>query len=253
MKNFTFTALTVSMLTGLMICQQASAALALDRTRIIYPGDEKSITVNIHNENRTLPYLAQNWIEDTKGKKITSPLVVVPPLQRVEPGAGSQLQIKKLPAADTLPQDRESVFYFNLREIPPRSNEPNTLQLALQTRIKLFYRPKSIQLTMAQMATPWQDKLTLTRQGDSYMVNNPTPYYISLVSAGSANNDAARTKKFSPIMVEPKASAQLGVSASALGSAPAIAYVNDYGGTRVLTFNCSGGTCHVVGDNNFKN
>ncbi len=31
-----------------------------------------------------------------------------------------------------LPQDRETVYYFNLREIPPKSNKPNTLQIALQ-------------------------------------------------------------------------------------------------------------------------
>ncbi len=52
-------------------------------------------------------------------------------------GAGHQ-------ASHLLPQDRESLFYFNLREIPPRSDKPNSLQLALQTRIKFFYRPQSL-------------------------------------------------------------------------------------------------------------
>ena len=160
--------------------------------------------------------------------------------------------VSALPQADALPQDRESVFYFNLREIPPRSKESNTLQLALQTRIKLFYRPKSIQPTRAQMATPWQDRLTLTRQGDSFIVNNPTPYYISLVSAGSGNADVARSKSFHPVMVDPRGSAPLGVSAASLGAAPALSYINDYGGTRVLTFRCQGSLCQVSGDENFK-
>lgn len=253
MNTFTRTALAAGLLAGLVVSQQASAALALDRTRVIFPGGEKSVTINVHNENPSLPYLAQGWLEDIRGNKITSPLVVVPPLQRVEAGASTQLQIKALPVADSLPQDRESVFYFNLREIPPRSKEPNTLQLALQTRIKLFYRPKGIQLSHAQMATPWQEKLTMTRQGDGYVVNNPTPYYISLVSAGSANKAGAREKKFNPVMIEPKGSAPLGVSASALGATPSIAYVNDYGGTRVLKFSCGGSACHVTGDDNFRN
>lgn len=253
MSKITHNVLTISLLTCMMVSQQTSAALALDRTRVIFPGGEKSVTINIHNENPSLPYLAQGWLEDQKGNKITSPLVVVPPLQRVEAGAGTQLQIKALPEADSLPQDRESVFYFNLREIPPRSKEPNTLQLALQTRIKLFYRPKEIQLTHAQMATPWQEKLTLTRLGDNYVVNNPTPYYISLVSAGAANKDAARSKKFNPVMIEPKGNVSLGVSASSLGATPSIAYVNDYGGTRVMKFSCSGASCHVISEENFKN
>jgi len=252
MNTFRVVTLTAGILASLAGIPQAGAALALDRTRVIFPGGEKSVTVSIRNENTSLPYLAQAWLEDTKGSKITSPLVVVPPLQRVEAGASTQLQIKALPEAGTLPQDRESVFYFNLREIPPRSKEPNTLQLALQTRIKLFYRPKNIQLTRTQMATPWQDKLTLSRQGDGYVVSNPTPYYISLVSAGSKNADAARSKAFHPVMIEPQGHASLGVSAASLGNAPALAYINDYGGTRVLTFSCQGAQCRVTGNEDFK-
>lgn len=252
MQKFRVMTITAGILAGFALAQQASAAIALDRTRVVFPGGEQSITINIHNENQSLPYLAQSWIEDTNGNKITSPLVVVPPLQRVEGAAASQLQIKVTPEANALPQDRESLFYFNLREIPPRSKEPNTLQLALQTRIKLFYRPKNIQLTRAQMATPWQDQLTMTRQGNSYLVNNPTPYYISLVSAGTANKDSGRIKGFRPMMIEPKGSAPLGNNASELGATPSVAYINDYGGTRVLTFNCAGNQCKVSGDDDFK-
>lgn len=91
-----------------------------------------------------------------------------------------------------LPQDRESLYYFNLREIPPKSDKPNTLQIALQTRIKLFYRPTAIVPSRADMATPWQEQLTLTRQGDGYQVNNPTPYYITIVDAGSKSTAKAR-------------------------------------------------------------
>lgn len=83
-------------------------------------------------------------------------------MQRVEPGAKSQVKIQALPSVAALPQDRESVYYFNLREIPPKSDKPNTLQLALQTRIKLFYRPKAIIPTREQMDNPWQEKVTLT-------------------------------------------------------------------------------------------
>ena len=82
--------MAVSLLAGLMITQQASAAIALDRTRVIYNGGEKSISLNISNENKNLPYLAQAWMEDAQGTKITSPLTVLPPVQRVEPGAKSR-------------------------------------------------------------------------------------------------------------------------------------------------------------------
>lgn len=68
---------------------------------------------------------------------------------------------------NTLPQDRESLFYFNLREIPPKSSKPNTLQLALQTRIKLFYRPAP--LAVNPNDKPWQEKVTLTREGGNLL------------------------------------------------------------------------------------
>jgi len=138
---------------GLMAAQQANAAISLDRTRVIVNGGEKSVSLNISNENKNLPYLAQGWIEDAQGNKVSSPMTVLPPVQRLEAGAKSQVKVQTSPAMSALPQDRESLFYFNLREIPPRSNKPNTLQIALQTRIKLFYRPAAIALDKTQAAT----------------------------------------------------------------------------------------------------
>ncbi len=145
----------------------ANAAVGLDRTRVIFDGGKDATSVNITNNNTQLPYLAQGWIEDEAGKKITTPLIVLPPVQRLEPGKQSQVKVQALPAAKLLPQDRETVYYFNLREIPPRSDKANTLQIALQTRIKLFYRPQAITPTQQDLSNPWQEKLTLTREGDS--------------------------------------------------------------------------------------
>ncbi|AHG19164.1 molecular chaperone [Chania multitudinisentens RB-25] len=232
---------------GTLLCvltTQAQAAIALDRTRIIFAGGDKSVSLNVNNDNKQLPYLAQGWIDDAQGNKVTSPLTVLPPVQRIEAGAKSQVKIQALPMVDQLPQDRETLYYFNLREIPPKSDKANTLQIALQTRIKLFYRPKSLMKTTAEMATPWQEQLTLTKQGDKYVVNNPTPYYVTLVDAGSRKGISA--PGFEPLMLDPKGSAPLAVSASVLGEAPVLTYVNDYGGRPALTFRCGGASCQVV-------
>jgi P pilus assembly chaperone PapD len=241
MKLKTSLAVTAALLTGVLGVQQAFAAIALDRTRVIFNGDQKSISLSISNQNKELPYLAQGWIEDAAGNKVTSPLMVLPPLQRVEPGAKSQVKIQAAPEAATLPQDRESLFYFNLREIPPKSSKPNTLQIALQTRIKLFYRPAA--LVTRDVAT-WQAKLTLTRVGDRYQVNNPTPYFITLASA-SASLEGKDIPGVNPVMVAPKGNVMLGGSAAALGSTPVLTYINDYGGRPKLVFGCNGATCSV--------
>lgn len=44
----------------------AQAAISLDRTRAIFNGGEKSMTLNVANDNKQLPYLAQAWIENEK-------------------------------------------------------------------------------------------------------------------------------------------------------------------------------------------
>lgn len=243
MPNTRLTSQALALL-ALALCQSVNAAVGLDRTRVIFDGGKDATSVNITNNNTQLPYLAQGWIEDEAGKKITSPLIVLPPVQRLEPGKQSQVKVQALPAAKSLPQDRETVYYFNLREIPPRSDKSNTLQIALQTRIKLFYRPQAITPSQQDLSNPWQQKLTLTRDGDHYRVNNPTPYYVTLVDARSSK-DGKTVEGFAPLMIAPKEALTLGPSAKALGSTPYLAYVNDYGGRPLLAFTCTGDTCNV--------
>ncbi|MGP0855890.1 fimbria/pilus periplasmic chaperone [Serratia sp. CY84636] len=222
---------------------ESQAAIALDRTRVIFDGSAQSVSLSVSNQNKQLPYLAQGWLEDEQGNKIQSPLAVLPPVQRIEPGKPSQVKIQALPAAKQLPKDRETLYYFNLREIPPKSNKPNSLQIALQTRIKLFYRPAEI--APERNAAPWQEQLTLSKQGDKYVVNNPTPYYVTLIDATSRKG-VEGVKGFEPFMIPPKGSVPLTVGAGSVGGSPVLTYINDYGGRPQLNFSCSGATCRVV-------
>lgn len=232
------------------IAHSVSAAISLDRTRVVFPGSEKSVSLTVSNQNTELPYLAQGWLEDEQGEKLdnNNPLTVVPPVQRIEPRAESQVKIQALTSSEAfkkLPQDRESLFYFNLREIPPKSDKPNVLQIALQTRIKVFYRPAALaEAAAAQQALPFQEKITLSKSGDKYTVVNPTPYYVTLIGA-SAKKEGDVIKGFEALMIAPKSQAAMGGSAAALGQTPVLVYVNDYGGQTALTFKCSGNTCTV--------
>lgn len=242
MKMKKLTTIAALML-GAMTVQTAQAAIALDRTRVIYNGTDKSMTVNIENKNKNLPYLAQSWLEDTKGAKITSPITALPPIQRLEPGAKSQIKLQGIQTAlHALPQDRESLFYFNVREIPPKSNKPNTLQLALQTRVKLFYRPETI--VVSSTDKPFQEKITLSKSGTGYVVNNPTPYYVTIINAAKSTS-APIKESFKPLMVAPKSQSPLGASETEVGSAPVLTYINDFGGRPKLAFHCNGGTCEA--------
>lgn len=229
---------------GLLPSTSSQAAIAFDRTRVIFNGGNKSETLSITNQNNKKPYLAQAWVESVDGKKITSPLLALPPLQRVEPGARSQIKVQATPEAGTLPQDRESLFYFNVREIPPKSDKPNTLQLALQTRVKMFYRPASLSIQPG-MDEVFQKQITLQKQGDKYLINNPTGYFVTIIGA-KATEEGALPSNFKPVMIQPKDSAEMNISASALGAHPHLTFINDYGGRPQLVFNCSGSRCTVA-------
>lgn len=229
-------------LAGMLMAHGASAALSLDRTRVVLNGDEPSVTLGVTNQNKDLPYLAQAWVEDENGNKVSEPLVALPPVQRVEPQAATQVKVQQTDAARQLPQDRETLFYFNLREIPPKSTKANTLQIALQSRIKLFYRPAA--LAVDQNARPWQERVTLTRQGNLYVINNPTAYYVTITEA-AASGKGVSLKNFKPMMVAPKSSQSLQASVSELGASPVLTYVNDYGGRPKLIFSCRATTCSV--------
>lgn len=117
-------------------------------TRLIYPEQKKEITVQLMNEgNRSA--LVQSWIDDgdtsLPPEKIHVPFVLTPPVAPVKGGEGQQLKIKKL--ANTLPKDRESLFFLNVLDIPPNCPElegKNGIKFAMQNRIKFIYRPEGL-------------------------------------------------------------------------------------------------------------
>ncbi len=233
-------------LTGMvLVSTRSQAAIALDRTRVIVDAGNQSVSLSVANENPRLPYLAQAWIEDERHNKVTTPLITLPPVQRIEPGEKSQLKIQALPAINLLAQDKETLFYFNLREIPPRSDKPNTLQIALQTRIKLFFRPAALKVSASGYQSPVQKQLTLIREGGRYRLNNPTGYYVTIVEA-SGRVDGPSVTGFEPIMVAPRASEPLSASIAQLGDTPVLKYVNDFGGRSTLIFRCASSECSVA-------
>jgi P pilus assembly chaperone PapD len=228
------------MLAGCMLAQGAQAALSLDRSRIIFDEGEKSVSLSVRNLNDRTPFLVQSWLENAKEEKIKGPLMAVPPLQRIEADSKSVVRLQALADITTLPKDRESLFYFNLREIPPKSEEANTLTLALQTTIKVFYRPEALKVDPMKSWVPGMEMLTLEKKGDSVEVVNPGAYHVTFVGAQKGKE---RVNDFDTVMVPPKGRSTLSVKSSQLGDKPALVFINDYGGPLLQGFNCSGTLC----------
>lgn len=132
---------------------QVNADIVISGTRIVYPASSKDVIVNLDNRGNK-PLLVQTWLDDGRDgvdpQELKLPFVITPPVSRIDPQKGQSLRITYMGSA--LPQDRESLFWFNVLEIPPKSKAKegeslNQLQLAFRTRIKLFFRPDGLKGT----------------------------------------------------------------------------------------------------------
>ncbi|MGL4116894.1 fimbria/pilus periplasmic chaperone, partial [Escherichia coli] len=112
--------------------------------RVIYDGNKKEASLTVQNKNKSEEFLIQSWVDDATGSKKT-PFIITPPLFKLEPGKNNILRIVNV--NPSLPQDRESVYWVNVKAIPSQNEEnegKNVLQIAVRTRIKLFYRPAGL-------------------------------------------------------------------------------------------------------------
>lgn len=220
----------------------SQAAINVDRTRIIMSSDAKAVSVGLSNESSDAPYLAQSWVEDSQGKA-TNVLIALPPLQRIDAGKKSRVRIMRVQNSGTapLPTDRESLFYFNVREIPPAPEDKskNILQLATQSQLKLFLRPPSL----AEEGNASPEKMLLVQSaGGSLTLKNPTPYYITLVWLGQSPKQKLAGFK-EGTMVAPFSEQIVNAVLPAGSSRIMVGNVDDYGGMRMNRFICTSGRC----------
>ncbi|MCP1626185.1 fimbrial biogenesis chaperone [Pseudomonas nitroreducens] len=165
----------------------AHAGVMIDGTRIVYPAKEREVTVKLTNKGQT-PVLMQIWVDrgDTQSKPqdADAPFLATPPIFRLDPQKGQSVRLAF--TGETLPQDRESLFWFNALEIPPlpQADEAgsNLMQIAVRSRLKLFYRPGGLpgDLPTAIGQVDWK----IERQGNGYVLRgeNPSPYHLSFSS-----------------------------------------------------------------------
>lgn len=221
----------------LAISLNSQAAIQPDRTRIIFNASDKASSLKLENQSKQLPYLAYSWIENEKGKKDDTFLVALPPIQRLNPGAVSQVRIVKQDKTRSLPLDRESLFFFNVREIPPapeNKGDNAIVQMALQSQLKLFWRPAALK---KKPGTEVEHQLKISQQGNALLINNPTAYYITLAFFGK--DIKSQLSGFSSQMLSPFSSAKLNAG-SYSGNTFVLGYMDDYGGLRMLNVKCHG-------------
>lgn len=198
---------------------RAEAGVALGATRVVYPADQKQVTLGVSNNNDKDTFLIQSWVENDDGQK-ESRFVMTPPLFVMQGKKENTLRI--IDATNkALPQDKESLFWVNVKAIPSLDKahqKDNTLQLAITSRIKMFYRPGN--LSMAPDQAP--SKLTFRRSKNALELRNPTPYFLTVTELNAGTRILPNT------MVPPMGSVSVTLPADA-GSAITYRTINDYG------------------------
>lgn len=171
-----------------------SAGLSLNKTRIIFNEGDKSASVTFKN-NVGSPFLVQNEIYDVDNQK-SDFFIITPSIFRVEKNSTFMMRI--FPASlNLLPKDRESVFYFSSRAIPPKKNEEKSsgkLSIVTNLVIKLYYRPKNLPMT----AKDSYEKISVSYANNTLIINNPTPYYTTLVDMKMNNVRKIKNKMVAP-------------------------------------------------------
>lgn len=203
-------------------CGLAHAGVVVGGTRVIYDGAKKEASIGIDNPDASA-YLIQSWVENEAGQNDKGSFVVTPPLFRL--GGKEQNALRIMRAHPSLPDNRETLYWLNIKSIPASdpNQAQNTLQLAINTRIKLIYRPAALKGSSPEQAS---SQLKWSRQGQKLVVSNPTPYYINFhsISVGGRALEHAT-------YVAPSATATFTLPVQAGGQQVEWKVISDYGAT----------------------
>jgi len=174
----------------MVACPVAADAALTMPTRVVFDAAQNETTVVVRYSARSgAPVLMQAWLDDgstdarTDSKQSVS-FILTPAVARID--AGQSQTIRILPTRHELAADRESVFYFNVMEVPPTPAEDanaqaNFMQFAAHTRVKFFYRPRGLKTAPEAAAQSLRFVLDGVADGAVRVrVANPSPYHVTL-------------------------------------------------------------------------
>lgn len=215
-------------LAGMSFATSSQAAVQAMASRVIYNSENKAATLSLKN-NSTKPYIVQTWLEpgEDKTAPVKVPFIVTPPLIKIESQKESVLRF--IYSGSGLPTDRESQVWINIQEIPPKPENENTLQLAVRSKIKLFYRPQQIEADLPAAVK----KLQWYVENGTLKLKNNSPLFITIGDLKLGNNSAP-IRNMNQDMVPPYQTIDVLANVSKDVKSIQYTYINDYGGNTEM-------------------
>lgn len=166
------------------------AGFAISSNRVIYNESEREHSLILANINE-YPIVAQTWVDNGAGypDQSTAPFIVLPAVFKMNPKGIQAVRI--IYNGNIMPQDRESVFWLNLYEIPGKTQQQLNLSeesrvrldLAMNTQLKVFYRPKSLKpMDIEQISEKIKFFIKEVNGNQVLVCDNPTPYHLSFIN-----------------------------------------------------------------------
>lgn len=218
--------LGIASLLSLLVSSQSMAAFMLNGTRYIYEEGRKNTTFEVTNQAPDT-FGGQVWIDNTdQGSAVC--MVPAPPFFKVAPKEKQIIRIMKTDCQ--LPADRESLFWLNVQEIPPKPKdvEGGVLAVAVNTRVKLIYRPKNL----VEGRKNAEKALQIIRRGGETYLSNPTPYYFAVTGLKVNGHDVQINNGELAKIAQLAPGSEVSLGRQPLHGAVTVEAINDWGGTE---------------------
>ncbi|HAZ3652596.1 TPA: molecular chaperone [Escherichia coli] len=180
--NITNGILMVSLLLASDVFAKDDGGIGLDVTRVVFLSSDESVSLRAGNTSNNSVWLLRAWASDYTTNGTKTPFFITPPLVRINPKESMQFRINKLGDSSSLPSDRESVFSINVMAIPPQIDSQgggkSHIQFAINNKIKLFYRPDSLNDSKSIEKIP--ESIQVKNNKTDIEIRNPTPYFVTL-------------------------------------------------------------------------
>ncbi|MBB4866046.1 chaperone protein EcpD [Pseudomonas nitritireducens] len=221
----------------------ANAGIVITGSRVVYLAKDREVSVKMTN-NAEEPSLVQAWVDKGNEKltpdKADGPFLITPPITRVEPKKGQTLRLVYT-GDEAASKKQESVFWLNVLDVPPmpKDKDANFMQVAVRSRLKIFYRPDDLPGTPAKSAEELKWSVVQLPQGYGLRARNDAAYHVSLSSISfNTNGKSFKVKPEDVKMVAPGASIDFPVqglsAAPGPGSQVDYQWVNDWGSSQKL-------------------